>query len=190
MLSDIKDKIRALVGDFGTCSSEQFEYTTSNVFRLCANNVTSIESVVVQGVELDEAEYSFNSTTNQLTITATMNTGDIIDVSFCSYKYSESELEEYIKASLVHISTLTTCTHDDYEIESEEIYPTPTNKTEDLIALVSSIIIQPNYSSYSLPNLKVTYPKTMDKQRRIKETIKRFYRGLGKICNIEIVEWE
>jgi hypothetical protein len=188
MLSDIKRKVRALVEDFNISASEQFIYTLSSIFRVCSSNISSIELVTVNGSELGSADYSFNTTIGQLTIYSHLVDGDIIDVSFVYNKYSESEIEGYITSSLVYISTLTNCADTDFELEETEIYPTPSNKEEDLIALIAGIIINPNYSSYSLPNVRVSYPNEMSKIDRITKTIKGFYRSSGVMSNI-VIEW-
>lgn len=188
MLVEIRGKIRTLVGDLGVVNTEVFEFTTSNIFTLCTENVTAINSVKINGNELGSGEtYSFNSTTNELTLTATLTSGDNIEVKFTSYKFSETELDKYIEAGLVYISMFADNTDDDWEIEDEEIYPTPNNKEEDLIALVASILIKPDYSSYKLSNVTVTYPRSMTKEERIVELVTRFFRGNGLSDNLE---WE
>lgn len=186
MLSIIRQKIRALIEDFGISKTEPFDYTGSDIFNICGK-VSSITSVSVNGVELGSGEYSFDSTTNELTITASLNSGDIILVKYNALKYTDAELDEYIRASLVWISYYSFCAEDDFELENDDIYPTPTNKEEDLIALISSILIKPDYSSYRLPTLTVNYPRTMAKEDRIEKLISLFKRGLG--AN-DVLEWD
>ena len=188
MLNEIRGKIRALVGDLGVTKPEILEFTTSNVWTLCGENITDINSVKKNGSDLASGEsYSFDTVTNEITIVASLTSGDLIEVKFTSYKFSDSELDKYIEAGLVYISMFADDTDDDFEIENDEIYPTPNNREEDLISLVASILIKPDYSSYKLPNLTVTYPRTMSKEDRIVELVSRFFRGLGET---DVIEWE
>lgn len=188
MLAEIKDKIRALISDLSSVQSEVFTYTNSPIFTLTCENASSVNTVLVNGNALSSGEtYDFDVNTKKVTLTATLNSGDLIEINYNYTKYSDAELTEYIKASLVWISIFAECC-DDFEIESDEIYPTPSNKDEDLIALVASILIQPDYNSYKLPNLTVSYPRTMSKEVRIETLISRYNRGIGQMENIEIDE--
>jgi len=188
MLDDILEKIRALIGDIGTDCPEVFTYDGNNPsFPLGACEVKCINSVLLNGTELGSGEYSFDSSTNTVTVTASMNEGDQIQVNYCALKYTDTELTEYVRASLVWLSIYSFCSEGDFELETDTIYPTPTNKENDLIALISSILIKPDYSSYRLPTLTITYPRTMPKEDRIEKLITKFKRGLG---NISVLNWD
>ena len=181
MLPEIRDKIRALVSDFDQNQTEPFTYSGDNKFALCGNNTTSISNVTVNGNDLSSGQtYDFDSDTNILTIDGDLNTDDLISVSYVYNNYSDTELDAYIKSSLVWLSIYSYCTENDFEIEEEDIYPTPSNREEDLIAFIASILIKPDYNSYKLPNLTVSYPRTMPKEKRIEELVIKFRRGLGK----------
>jgi len=190
-LQDIRQKIRALVEDFGTrCNSpEVFSYEGSNIFTICVGVVNSIIKVTNNDVELGSGEYSFDSTTNELTILSVLATDDIIKVYYTCNVYSDTELDEYIRASLVWLSIYSYCSGEDFEIETDDIYPTPTNKERDLISLISSILIKPNYSMYKMPTVTITYPRTMSKEDRIEVMITHFKRGLGVNELIEFNYW-
>lgn len=179
MLTGVRQKIRAIVEDFGKSDFETFTYTTSNIFTLAESNINSITKVLKNGVALGSGQYDYDSTTNKITISASLVSGDIIEVDYTFSKYSNTELTEYIRASLVHISIFSHESEIDYEIEGDDIDPTPDNKTLDLIALVSSIIIKPDYNLYRLPNLTVRYPRNVSKEDKIEKLIARFNRGLG-----------
>lgn len=186
MLAEIREKVRALVNDIGESQIESFTYTTSNIFKLCGNNVTAVTQVLVGGNALASGEsYTLNG--NEVTVDASLTAGDEVEITYTAYKYSDSELTEYVKASLVWISIFDDTSDEDFEIEDDEIYPTPTNKQEDLIALITSILIKPDYSKYQLPNLTVVYPRTMSKEERIELIITRFRRGIGAL---DVIEWD
>jgi len=181
MISNIKDKIRALIFDISKSDFETFTYTTTNIFTITQTNIT-ISKVLLNGEEIED--YTFDEDTNKITIQISgLESGDLIEVDYLYTKYSDTELNEYIRASLVWISVFS-YNPQDYELAVESgsddvIYPTPDNRTSDLIALIASIIIKPDFSQYSLPNVKIVYPRTMVKEDRIEKLIKAFNKGLG-----------
>ena len=184
MLSELKAKIRALCEDFSNSGFEVFEYKTINIFTIAQTNITITEVLLNGNIT---ADYTFDSATNKITITASgLGTEDKIEVDYTFNKYSDSVLIEWVRASLVWIS-IYSYNEGDFEIETdEEIYPTPSNETEDLISLIASILIKPDYSEYRLPNLTVKYMKKMTREERIEKLITRFNRGLGAIGLIEL----
>lgn len=177
-LETLRVKIRALITDFPKSSIETFTYTTSPIFTLAESNISNIDKVLKNNVELGSGDYSYDSTTNKIEITVSLTNNDIIEVDYTYYKYSDSELTEYIRASLTWLSIFNT-SWEDYELESNDIHPTADNQTLELIALIASILIQPNWSEYRLPNLTVRYPRTLSKEEKIEKLINRFTIGLG-----------
>jgi len=189
-IETLRGKTRALVNDIVKSDKETFTYTNSAIFTLAEENIESITQITKNGVALTTGEYSFDSSTNEITITPDtgneLSNGDVIIVTYTYYKYSTTELDEWIKASLVWMSVFS-ASETDFEIESGDIYPTPDNRTLDLIVLIASILIKPNYSEYRLPNLTVRYPRTLSKEEKIERLINKFTQGLG-IC--DVLEWE
>jgi len=190
MLESIRIKIRALIVDNGKSDIEIFSYTTSNIFTITQNNIT-IAKVLLNGEEIED--YTFDAITNKITIESSgLTTSDIIEVDYTYYKYSDTEIDGYIRSALVFISVH--CYDDkDYELEYESgnvgnIVPTPDNRTTDLVALIASILIKPNWISYKLPNVSVVYPEKMTKEERIEKLISKFQIGLGAnyILNFDI----
>ena len=171
MLSEIRVKIRALVPDLSKNDFEPFVYQSGDtIFTLSESNINSILKVTKNGTELGTGEYSYDSTTNEIEILVALSASDVIIVKYSYYKYSNTELNEYIRASLVWISIWGSC-EEDYELEDDEIVPTPSNMHTDLMALISAILIQPDYTSYKLPNIQVNYSRKMPKEERIKRLI-------------------
>jgi len=184
MLDELYTKIRARCQDFGKSSFEIFEYTTSPTFTIAQTNIT-ITRVLLNGVVT--TDYTFDSTTNKITVTASgLTSTDKIEVDFTYNVYSDTELKEYIRAALTSISIYLKDLGD-FEIEDEAIYPTMDNATEDLVAVVASIMIKPNYSKKSLPGgITEVYPRTKTKEKIIEEITVRFARGLGVTGIIEL----
>jgi hypothetical protein len=190
MLDPIRTKIRALVVDNSKSGFQTFIYTTTPIFTIAQTNITIVK-VLLDGIETDD--YTFDEDTNKITVTASaLDTSSVIEADFTYTKYSDTELDGYIRSALVFISVY--CYDDkDYEIEYEtgnvgNIIPTPDNRTTDLISLVASILIKPGYSQYNLPNIKVVYPEKMTKEERIEKLISKFQTGLGDnyVINFDI----
>jgi len=181
LITELRRKTRALCSDFSKKGVETFTYSSGDkVFTLQEEYPTDITSVTVDGVALGSGEYSYDTDTNELDISGSgiVSSGDIIVVKYTYYKYSNSEIDEYIRGALAWISLTAYC-ESDFEFEDDDVYPTPNSKEEDLIAIISAILIKPNYSEYKLPNITVKYPRTMDKETKIQRIIEKFYRGLG-----------
>lgn len=187
MLENIRIKVRSLIGDAPAKKDiEIFTYQSGDqIFILSEENILTLIKVEKNGVELVSGDYSYDSSDNELTIVASLSSGDIVTVKYTYTKYSDTELDAYITSALVWISVFSTC-HQDFEKESDSIEPTPTGREVDLIALISSILIKPSYSEYKMPNLIVKYPRTMTKEKRIEVLIGKFNRGLGVS---DILEW-
>jgi hypothetical protein len=183
MLETLRIKIRALVEDLNKTDFEVFTYTNSSIFTIAQENIT-ITKVLKNSVELESGDYDFDSDTNKITINESLSSGDVIEVDFSCYDYSDSALNEYIRASLVWLSIFSYCPTD-YELEAIDIQPTPDSETLDLIAIIASILIKPNYAQYSLPNLKVKYPKNLEKSEKIRRIVQSFKSGLGVITILE-----
>lgn len=180
MIELIRPKVRALIEDnIAKKGLESFVYRNSNTWTLAEENISSISKVLLNDEELGTGEYSYDSETNRITITATgLASQDIIQVYYSYYKYSDAEINEYIRGALVWMSTIAEGA-DDYELEDDYIEPTPDNRTMDLIALIASILIKPDYTTYRLPTVSVVYSGRMPKDQKIQKLINRFYYGKG-----------
>jgi hypothetical protein len=193
MLSTLRNKTRALVEDFSKSKFETFTYRTSNIFTIAQTNIV-ITKVLKNGEELESAQYSFDEITNKITITTESGdeliSGDIIEVDYTYYKYSDTELNEYIRAALVWLNVYS-YNDDNYDFSTvsagQDISPTPDDRTSDLIALICSILIRPDYTQYKLPNLTVIYNAKMPKEDRIEKLIGKFSMGLGVV---EIIQFD
>ena len=188
MLTKLRTKIRSLVEDFSTTDFQTFTYTTSNIFTLAEPNISSIDDVFIEGNALQSGQsYVYASTTNKITITADFTSGNSVEVDYTFTKYSDSELNKYIRAALVWLSVYE-YDSSDYELETLGIYPTPSNRTIDLIAIVASILINPDCTSYKLPNVSVAYPEQLPKEERIQDLVSQFKFGIGAVGTVNWYE--
>lgn len=175
MFTTITSKVRNLLGDLSKRGSDVFVYGSSDVFTLSEDNVDDITTVYVNSTELVSGDYSFDTTTNKLTLLNSGNTtGDIIEIIYNYFpNYSTTMIEAYIRASLVH---LTASNYFSFTELEGEIYPDPDNREQSLIALVTSVLIDPQNITYRLPDVSVIMPKdvpTFEKIRKIAASFKK-----------------
>jgi len=185
-MTEIRGKIRSLIYDLLKTDYETFIYTTSSIFTITDSNISEVLSVLKNGVALGSGEYSFDSDTNELTITVSLSSSDVIKVNYSYYKYSNTEISEYVRAALVWISIYGDC-ENDFEVETDDIYPTPSNKEEDLISAIASILINPEYNQFSLPTMRIVYPRKLTKEKKIELLINNFYAGTSES---DVITWE
>ena len=177
-LQEMHQIIRGLIEDFEKSDVEPFEYTTGDtIFILNENNIDEVTSVSINGVALESGQWSYAD--GEVTIveeSGIISSGDIVSIKYKYYKYSESELNAYILSALTYLNVIDEI---NYKIDGD-IYPTPSSKIENLICLIVGILIKPEYSSYKLPNLTVSYPRTMDRDTKIQRLIDKFFYSLGQ----------
>ena len=174
----IKGKIRALCSDFLQYTSEVRIKEEEDVFTLSEEKINSVVTVKINGVAT--TDYTYSSTYGTIETTASgFTVGDAVEIFYGYYSYTSTELDSYIRASLVFIS-LYSSIYTDYELEDDEIFPTPDNAVTDLICIIASILIKPNYKKYSLPGgVTIDYPKNICKEDKIQKLIREFEAGNG-----------
>ena len=161
-ITDIGVLVRNLVLDFSRTMipGDIFTYSTSSVFNLTESNSITITGVFVNNVEIGASEYSFDSSSNKLTVTASLSTGDSVEVQYTYYcNYSNAEVEAYIRSAVVYLSVNQYYT---FEVDSTDgFYPDITDKEKNIIAFVASILMKPDNISYRLPDMSIMVPKSL-----------------------------
>jgi hypothetical protein len=182
------NKIRAITEDFAQNSSEVFSYEDSNIFVLSEPRISEILSITLNGSELESGQSSeFNEDSNELTIVDDLESGDIIKVIYKFYNKSDSELYNYIVSALVFLSVFDTSAST-YKLSSEgTIIPSPSDKDKELICMIASILIKPDFISYKTSNMQITYPTKMTKEEKIEEIIRKLRFGTGVVL---IAQWD
>jgi len=180
-LSDITSIVRNLIEDYAKTGKDIFTYGSSNIFTLTESNVSSVTTVLVNDIS-SGVSYTYSSSTNKVTVSSSLTSGDTVEVDYSYYpNYSDTELENYVKNALVYLSisnyyTFTVDTDDD------EIYPDPTEKEKNLLAMVAAIIIEPDNKNYRLPDISISVPSsslpTDEKIRRTIAIMKKNVHGL------------
>jgi len=178
MLSRIMNKIRTLVGDLLTDNTDYFVYGSSATFTLSESNIESVSEVLINGEALGSGEsYSFDDDNNRVTVSATLYANDVVSIKYNYYpQYSDTELKSYIDGAFTYISNygIENFRFDD---DKSEIYPYPSEKQENLIALVTAILMKPNYTRYRTATVNIEYPRSKSIEEKIEETITRYKTG-------------
>jgi hypothetical protein len=170
-LTIIEPKVRALINDIEKTGTDLFTYTSSPIFILTEANVNDITSVSVNGTE-SGVIYTFNTSTNKITITSDLAVEDVIEIVYTYYSnYSINEIYSYISSALIHISANNFTT---WIVEDGEIYPEPDDSECNLIASVTAILIKPDNISYRLPDMSIAVPKDLPTIDKIRKTISVF----------------
>lgn len=186
-ISDITTSVRYLIEDFSKTQSpgDIFTYGSSAVFTLSEPNITEITNVFKNNTALNSSYYSFSSTTNQLTISASLTVGDTIEVQYSYYpNYSDTEIESYIRAAGVHLSVNNYYT---FEIDSSDnFYPDITDRERNLISLVTSILIKPDNKTIRLPDMTINVPNSLPTRDLISKAIRIFKQNTSGVFTVII----
>ena len=174
-LSTVETLTRYILGDVSTSQvpGDIFTYSNSAIFTLTETNVIAVSSVLHNDVELSSSEYSYDSSTNKVTVSASLTAGDTIEVQYTYYpNYSSTEIQTYVRVAITHLSVSNYAT---FQIASDgTLYPEPEDNEEHLIALLTSILIEPENKSYRLPDVSVNVPKSVPTHDLIRKTIAIF----------------
>lgn len=195
LVAQVITKTRSLIEDFGESDFQVFTYTNSYTWTMREPFINEITSVLINGNELSSGQsYVFNPITNQFKLMGVTMTGtDILQVSYTYNMYSDTRIVGYITGALTWLSTMDYSTRT-YRIVQEsagfwEIFPDlsePKDKTGDLIAIITSILILPEYNHYRMPNLAINYPEKECREDKIRNIIQRYKHGVGIVS---IIEW-
>jgi len=183
-LSNLESKIRYLIGD--TLQTMQpgdiFTYENSSIFTLTESNVNSVTAVLVNDTELTSGDWSYNSTTNKVTITSSLSVGDTVEIRYTYYpNYSSTEIQNYIQAALVHISANNYKT---FIVENDTIYPEPDDREKNLICLITALLINPDNKTIRLPDVSIVAPRDLPLDQKISRAIAIFKNNTHGIMDI------
>ena len=194
-VSTIRTKVRYLLNEIAKDTTDIFTFETSRVFSLSETNPIEITSVFKNDVEVSESgNWSYSSTTKKLTFESgySLTSGDTIQIDYTIYpNYSNTELDSYLHSALMFLSNFQ---YDYFEIDSDDVNPEPSNEEENLIAMVTAIIIKPEDKSYRLPDMSVSISnRALPKEEKIQRLISAFKKsktGVYAIINRDIMQTE
>lgn len=172
VLSDIEPIVRRLIGDNLKTASDIFVYRTSNVFTLTEPHfVTTGIQVFINDVVT--VGFTFDSTTGRLTVTDPLVNGDVVEIRYSAYpNYSPSEIESYIQAALTHFVINK---YNEYSVGSDaNIYPEPSPPEINLIAMITSVLIEDSVSAFRLPDVTISFNKDLPRDEKVAMIINAF----------------
>jgi hypothetical protein len=168
-ISNINRLVRSLIKDrLRSDGRDSYIFLGSGSFTLTEDYPSSSTIKVYKNGTLLSTGYSFNASTNILTITAILATNDIILVTYAYYdKYSDSEITDYIESSFSYFSQYgyrkTFKLNDDRTeiLTIDGVNPTARECYE--VAIISSILIDPQNVEIRTKDFTVT---AMEKESR------------------------
>ena len=174
-----------------------FTDTTDTLFTLPDDNVSESTIVIKKnGIILDDAEWSFDSSTNEITVTISVATTDIFTITYSFYeKYSDSELADYIEASLAIFSQYgyrkTFLLSDDETKIVTYNGINPTLKESYEIAIITSINVDPRNINIDTREFKLSAEENKSKSDLIGEAFQKFMNFTGEVSfDLELGEEE
>ena len=189
--------IRGLIKDLLNSNGRNgFEYISDSSFKLSEPRVSSSSIIVYQnGTVLPSTEWSYNSDTNKVTITMvtsgySLTSGDTILITYSFYeKYSDTEITSYIKSNLVRF-TQKRYKKRFYMNDSDEIVTdngsNPTRSEGDLIAIITSIDIDPQNIKIETRDFKLTPAENLSKSEQFDAVYSQFDRAYISLDFLEI----
>jgi len=190
--SDVITLIRGLIKDLAqTDGRDSHTYDSDTSFSLSKDYVVeSSISVYKNGTELTlTTDYTYNSTTNKITITASLTKNDDILITYNYYaRYSDSEITSFIKSSLSHFTARRYKKYF-YINDSDEIVTlngvNPTYEEGDAIARITAIEIDPQNTRIRTPEFTVESVERKSKKEQIDEVLDSFMRSYGVVDFLE-----
>lgn len=196
-ISSITTVIRGFIKDQArTDGRDAFEFDTDSKFTLSEDfPIESSMQVFKNGSLLPTGDWSYNSNTNQITIDI-VTSGDSLDqddtilITYDYYgKYSDTEIAGYIRSSLAWFTVfrykkLFQINEDGDEVISKNDV-NPTDSEQQLIAIISSIEIDPNNTNIRTPDFTLTGVENKSKKDQIKEVFMKWLKFTGEIEFIE-----
>lgn len=189
MTIDLISKIRYLLNESAVTNRDIFTYDNKSVFKLADENTIDVTAVYRNDVEIPEsgAGWSYSSAKNRITFLGipTLVYGDILEVVSTAYpNYSDNEILSYINSALIYLSVNQ---YYDFILESANaIYPTPTSKELNLIAMVTAILIKPDNRTYRLPDITINAPSDIPTDQKIQRAISIFKKDCHGVFDIAV----
>ena len=164
-----------------------FTGTTDTSFTLPDDNVSESTIVIKKnGTALDDGDWSFDSSTNEATVTVAVTTTDIFTITYSFYeKYSDAELTDYIEASLAIFAQYgyrKLFRHNAGETEVHTIDgEIPSLKECYEIAIITSINVDPRNVNIDTREFKISAEENKSKSDLIAEAFDKFMNFTGEV---------
>jgi hypothetical protein len=189
--ASIITKIRGLIKDLQKSTGQNvFEYDTDASFKLNNPRVDSSTIIVyVNGTDITDSNWTYNSDTNKVTITSSLTKGDSIIITFSYYeRYSDTEIQSYISANLTRFTEYQYPKRF-YMNSSNEVVTqngaNPTEKEGDVIARITAVDIDPKNVTLRTNDFTVSAEEKESKSEQIRRVMSRFMRYFGNVSFME-----
>jgi hypothetical protein len=186
--ASIIEKIRGLIRDnLQSDGQDVFVYDTATNFKLSEPYVdSSTIKVYKNGILLTiTSQYTYSSVTNRVTIIAALVKNDNIIITYSYYaRYSDTELQKYIKANLIWFTKKRYKKYF-YMNASNEVVSldgiNPTDEEGDIIAMITAIDIDPKNIKISTKEFNVSPVENKSRTDQIDDVFANFQRSFGSI---------
>jgi len=186
--ANILTMIRGFIRDnLKSNGRDSFQYDTDTSFQLSQDYVSSATiTVYINGtLKTITSDYTYNSSTNKVTITASLTKNDDVDIAYSYYeKYSDTELLAFIKCNLgrfvEHRYSKYFYINDDGDVVTLDGFD-PTVEEANVIALITSVDIDPKNITVRTRDFTITSEQNKSKAEQINEIFSRWMRAFGKI---------
>lgn len=163
--------------------SERYDQDTSFLLSKVFVSEATIK-VFQNGTELTIiTDWTYNSSTNRVTITASLTKNDDIIITFSYYnQYSDTEILEFISASL---STFVVKRYEKYFYidDNDEVVTldgvNPTVQEANIMAIITSIDIDPNNITIKTRDYTISPEENLSKSQQIDRVFGNFLRTFG-----------
>ena len=193
-IATIERLVRALLKDrLSTLGRDAYEFKGIASFTLTEDFPSSATIKVYKNGTLLSTGYSYNASTNIITITAILATNDIILVTYSFYdKYSSAEVLDYIESSFLYFNQFgyrKTFKLNDARTEVLTVDGVnPTVKECYQIAVISAICIDPENISIQTKDFRVSAANEKhSKIELIQDSFMKFSTWYGEISFDEIL---
>lgn len=192
----IRKIVRALLRD--TLQSDgqaSFTYEGISTFNLPDDFPDSTTIIAYKnGVALSSSDWTYNSTNNTLTITASLTTNDTILITYNYYdKYSDTELLKYIEASLAifanrgYSKLFVLSSNEDAVVAYNGTNPCLAECYQ--IAIITAINVDPNNINIRTKEFSISANENKSKSELLDEAFQKFTGSyLGEFSFEELLE--
>lgn len=184
-VSSVTTIIRGMINDLlKTDGRDSFIYESDSVFTISEDFISSATiSVFVNGTET--SGFTYDSDNNQVTITDSLTVNDTILIKYDFYmKYSDTEIQGFLNSSLSYFvlhqykKTFEIDSNDEINAINDYI---PTTNELYFIAIIASILIDPQNIRINIPDLSLSAKRDKSDQDQIKEAFINFTNFIGTI---------
>jgi hypothetical protein len=185
--------IRGIIKDnLKTNGRDAFEFGTDTSFQLSKDYISSSTIKVYKNGTLLTltTHYTYNSSTNKVTITTVLVAGDDIIITYSYYeKYSDTEIQDYIKSNLVWFTRRRYKKIFYMNVINEVVTLNGMNPTEEegnIIAIVTAIDIDPRNIRIRTPDFTIEPEERKSKTELIDDVFDQFTRSFGSFDFMEV----